>query len=280
MLDRMYDIVHCTMPRELPSRISMRSLLAFALMFFCGTSVHAFASCTRPPLSVFPHHRNICSRPMFVLEGFARSQQVVAGLNKIYPVYLEGGGERVALRVTDIVVGRHDLTQAVLVPTAELVVGCDYDLVIDGLPDSVRHEQSDSTEHTWITATYTVVEGRDTVSPTITARPVVVGTSNELAGGSPSTWVRFSNTAHDESEIIVKTTVKSMQTGNVTIYYVEPRGATISVGRGGCGAAFTFSEGNVYEVEFIFMDSAGNVTPWTGARIAFNAPLENAGIEK
>ncbi len=223
---------------------------------------------------------------MFVLEGFARSQQVVAGLNKIYPVYLESGGDRVPLRVTDIVVGGHDLTQAVLVPTAELVVGRDYDLVIDGLPDSVRHEQSDSTEHTWITATYTVVEGRDTLSPTITARPVVVSTPNEPLGYSsyiefpPSTTVRFSNTAQDESEIIVKTTVKSLLTGSETAYYIEPIDTTIYVGSTGCGAAFTFSEGNDYEVEFTFMDSAGNVTPWKGERITFTAPTKNLGIEK
>lgn len=214
---------------------------------------------------------------MFVLEGFADSQPVVAGLNKIYPVYLESGTDRVPLRVTDVVIGQYDLTQAVLVPTAELVVGRDYDLVIDGLPDSVRHQQADSTERTWITAMYTVVEGRDTLSPTVTARPAVISTPNERIGYPfiefpPITWVRFSNTAQDESEIIVKTTVKSLLTENESTYYIEPIDAIMYVGSGACGAAFTFSEGKEYAVEFTFMDSAGNVTPWKGEPITFTAP--------
>jgi hypothetical protein len=215
---------------------------------------------------------------MFVLEGFAGSQQVVAGLNTIYPVYLESSGDRVPLRVTDIVVGQQQLTQAVLVPTAELVVGRDYDLVIDGLPDSVRHQQADSTERTWITATYTVVEGRDTLSPTITARPTVINTPNEPLGSPraiefpPITWVRFSNTAQDESEIIVKTTVKSLLTGNESTYYIEPIDTIMYVGSGACGAAFTFNEGKEYAVAFTFFDSAGNVTPWKGEPITFTAP--------
>lgn len=254
-------------------------LLPVLIALTCLTSMRVTASCIERRLNVFPHRRNIGSHPMFVIEGFSSRQTVVTGLNKVYPVYLQSdGGHRVRLHVNNILVSQLSLTQAILTPETELVVGRDYNLVIDGLPDSVRHEQLDSTEQTWIIASYTVVAGRDTQPPMLTAKPAVVMAPSKPPGHRPyiefpiSQWVHFSYAAQDESEIIVKTTMKSLKTGRETTYFIEPNDTTIAVGNSMCVGAFSFIEGGNYEIAFTFMDSAGNTTPANSEWIAFTAP--------
>lgn len=253
-------------------------LLPVLLALTCLSSMRVTASCIERRLSVFPHRRYIGATTMFVIEGYGHIQPVVAELNKHYPVYLQSAGERVPIRVTDVLVGQHNLTQAILVPETELVVGRDYDLVIDGLPDSVRHEQLDSTDRTWITASYTVVAERDTQPPRVAAKPAVIIAPSDPPGPRRyiefpiSHWVHFSYGAQDASEIIVKATMKSLKTGRETTYFIEPEGTTIAVGNDYCGGAFAFNEGDDYEIMFSCIDSAGNSTPANSEWITFTIP--------
>jgi hypothetical protein len=90
----------------------------------------------------------------------------------------------------------------------------------------------------------------------------------------------FSNPATDNSEIIIKTTVKNLKTRKETTYYIEPNQEVINVGHGMCSGAFAYVEDDEhYEIEFAYMDSSGNLTPWTGERIKFTKPTPENSVK-
>ncbi len=123
--------------------------------------------------------------------------------------------------------------------------------------------------------TYTVVAGRDTVKPEFVSAPKVIQKTLVQYGCGPSIHVVFSNPAKDTSDIIVKTIVTDLKTGNATTYYIVPDGDKIRVGHDMCSGAFAFDSGNDYEVDFSFMDCSGNITSWTGRSIRFTKPKKS-----
>jgi hypothetical protein len=119
-----------------------------------------------------------------------------------------------------------------------------------------------------------VVEEIDNEKPKLSEKPKELKKTLVYYGCEPSIHVVFSNPAKDNSDVIVKTTVKNSKTGKETTYYIEPEEDKIKVGHGMCSGAFVFDDSKHYEVEFSFMDSAGNLTSWIGDRIMFTKPTE------
>lgn len=104
------------------------------------------------------------------------------------------------------------------------------------------------------------------------SKPTVEKKESTMYGCGPSSHVIFSNPATDDSELLVKTTMKNAKTKEETTYYITPYRDTISVGHGMCSGGFSFKRDNDYEVEFAFIDSSGNTTAWEGERIKFSSP--------
>lgn len=244
-------------------------LLTILLSFLCATSAHAMCGSSR--LTVFPSGQAIGRHPIFVLEGYANSQKVITGLNNQYAIYLQSGKIKVRLMVKDVYVGDFRLTQALLYPESVLTVGLEYTLHIDSLPDS---EHVHRLKRYVDSVSYTVVPETDTQSPRLFSQPEVITKMLSYFGCGPATHVVFSNPAIDESEIIVKTTVRNVHSGKKTTYLVVPDSSKIFVGHGMCSGAFYFDSTDEYEVEFTFMDAAGNSTPWSTERIRFTKPTK------
>jgi hypothetical protein len=251
---------------------AMRFLLTIALALICATAA-AQAMCASSRLAVFPNGSTIGRHPIFVLEGYANSQKVITGLNKQYAIYLQSGRSRVRLMVRNVYVGDFRLTQALLYPESELTVGLDYTLHIDSLPDGERVNRMTRYQDS---VTYKVIAENDTQSPRLISQPEEVAKTLAFFGCGPATHVVFSNPAHDESEIIVKTTVRNVHSGKETTYLIVPDSNKIRVGHGMCSGAFTFDGTHEYEVEFTFMDAAGNITPWSTERIRFTKPTKES----
>ncbi len=233
-----------------------------------------FADCQMSGLFVFPKGNTIRQNPVFVLDGFGFSEHTIEGLNKDYPVYLQAGDIKVPLIVREMHKGQFELTQAVLVPADTLIAGLAYSLRIDGMPayDNLdRHSGG---------GTWTVIEGFDTLTPVMNARPKEMKKILELYGCSPVSYVVFNCPVMDGSELIVRTTVKNLKTGMETVYYIETDGMEIKVGHDMCLGAFKFNDGDRYELEFDFMDASGNVLAWSGPRIQFKKPVKETGSEE
>lgn len=145
-------------------------------------------------------------------------------------------------------------------------------MVIDNLQEYERFEKYNRTTQVYEPVRYTVVEEIDHEKPRLSEKPKELKKTLVYYGCGPSIHVVFSNPAKDNSEIIVKTTVKNLKTKDETTYYIKPERDKIKVGHGMCSGAFVFDDSKHYEVEFSFMDSAGNSTAWIGDRIMFTKP--------
>lgn len=250
----------------------MKQLLTIIIGLFCTATV--YADCAGSGLSVFPSGQTIKQNSIFVIDGYAESQYVILGLNKKHDIYLKSGNKKIKLLVTEICVGQFYLTQAILKPETGLEAGLEYTMYIDNLPNDEHFGNNNSTTHKYKLVSYKVVAEKDTEKPQLTSRPKELNKTFAYYGCGPSTYVIFSNPAKDKSDIIVKTTVKSLKTGKTTSYYIQPDSNKIKVGHGMCSGAFDFDESNNYEVEFSFMDSCGNLSIWTGERIKFTKPTK------
>lgn len=245
------------------------SVAVLAVMF-----VTAKAECTISGLSIFPAADHIYQNPVFVLEGYEASQQVVTGLNTRYRIYLESPSEKIPLIVTETHAGQYHLTQALLRPAHQLKAGDTYTLCIDSLPRSERVQKVNDISYRRGPVTYTVMAGRDTKKPVVPVSPEELNKTLVHYACGPSIYVSFSNPAQDQSELLVKTTVKNIQTGKETTYLIIPRKNQLQVGHGMCAGAFDFDEQLSYEVRFVFMDASGNIAKRKSDAILFSKPVK------
>jgi hypothetical protein len=236
----------------------------------------SFADCAGGGIEVFPKGSSVSPNSIFILEGYANSQQIIHGLGTQYQAYLVSGDTKIRLVVTEVCEGGFDLTQALLKPEALLQPGLKYTLQVDSIPTLTRYNP-ESRKHEAIT--YHVLAALDTVSPLVSSRPKEIGKSIEHFGCGPAVYVDFSNPASDKSELLVKTTVLNLTTKQETTYYLQPKDGEISIGHGMCSGEFYLESGTQFEVEFTFVDASGNAAPWSGNRIRFTPPVDKLLLE-
>ncbi len=252
------------------------TLLFFFLLFSVkGT----FAECGFAGISVFPAADTIKQNPVFILTGGLGSSEVVFGLHQQHSVSLRSKTDTVHLVVKEILVGEFFDVQAILVPFKALKTGEKYVLHIDNL-DTGRYglvRESDVFKigkYEWPAkpVTYFVAAGKDVTAPVVNGMPVEVAKTLHSYGCGPDTYVKFTNTASDDAEMMVRATVKSLQSGIETSFYIPLVRNKIWIGRHMCGGAFDFMDGLDYEVSFTYMDAYGNKTICKGDPVKFTKP--------
>lgn len=259
----------------------MKQLLALA--FGLLSSIATYADCLTKMLWVFPDGPAIKQNSIFVLYGMGQSEPVILGLNKTYSIYLKSGETKVRLQVTETHVGQYGQAQALLKPETALAPGQEYALCIDSLPEYEYPGRYNPSTERYEPVTYKVLAEKDTVPPKLVSQPRVLRKTLAHDGCGPATHVLFSNPAKDDPDVIVRTTVVALKTGRETTYYLQPygpHGAVIQVGHDMCSGAFTFEEGDDYEVSFSFMDASGNMISREGERIKFTKPVKDTGFDE
>ncbi|OYQ45085.1 hypothetical protein CHX27_06870 [Flavobacterium aurantiibacter] len=237
------------------------------------TTVDGFSKCASSRLYFWPSKQTVSSNSIFVIDGYATSQKIIIGLGTTYKVYLKSADEKIKLNVQELLVGQYNLTQAVLKPEKILAVGKEYELVIENLGDleSQVTRYNDSTKQKekikWTASNFI-----DTVSPNWTSKPEFTSSSYDMYGCGPATFANFTFAATDNSEFLIKTTVKNKSTGKETTFYLQAVDQLISVGHGMCAGAFDFQDGDKFEVAFSLFDASGNITHWTGDKLEFKRP--------
>lgn len=236
------------------------------------TTVEGFSKCAGG-LYFWPTKQTISQNSIFVINGDATGQKMISGLGTTYKVFLKSNKQRIKLNIQEILVGQYDLTQAILKPETVLSVGQEYELVIENLGDleNAVYKYNDSTRRRE-KIKWTVTSNSDTILPVWTQRPIFKNDSYMSAGCGPIVFANFAFSASDNSEYLIKTTLKNKSTGIETIYYLNPGDEIIAVGHGMCSGAFNFDGGDKFEVEFSLFDASGNLTKWTGERIDFKRP--------
>jgi hypothetical protein len=223
--------------------------------------------------------QEIKQNSIFIIEGYSQSQNIILGLNKKHNIYLKSGSRKIKLLVTKILVGQFSLTQALLKPEFVLQAGLEYTMYIDNMPEyeTLTNYNRKTYEHEVVK--YKVLPENDIEKPRIASKPKEIKKTLVHYGCGPSIHVVFSNPSKDKSEIIIMTTLKNLNTKKEVSYFIEPQIDKIKVGHGMCSGAFDFEGSDNYEVEFSFMDSSGNITPWTGERIKFSKPTKETNSE-
>lgn len=249
--------------------------LLFILLCLLNT-FNAYSDCESSGIWFFPNSNKINQNSIFIITGYSNSREIILKLNKKYNVYLKSGNKKVNLIIKETCIGQFNLTQAILKPETELETGLEYTLCIDNLPSNEKEnfERYNSKTNKYEQKKYKINGIRDAEKPLVASKPKLLKKTFVLYGCGPSIHTVFTNPAKDESEIIVKTTLRNLKTKKETTFYIEPENNKIKVGHDMCSGAFDYGDSMNYEVEFSFMDSSGNITQWTGERIKFTKPTE------
>jgi hypothetical protein len=253
----------------------MRILLIILITAFASGQV--FADCSGDGLWVFPRTETIKQNSHIVLTGYFRSQKIITSLNKKYPIYLESEGHRVKLNIKNTYKGMFELTQAILEPDEKLIAGRTYQLKIDKLDEFesslVSRWNSELGKNEPIT--WKVDGGTDTEIPKLLNQPELVDKRTIHYGCGPAIYADFKIQTKDESEVLVKTELVDLESGESTIYFLSFADTdTLSVGHGMCSGAFDYKANDKYKVRFSLMDICGNENnEWT-AWIEFDSPFE------
>lgn len=237
------------------------------------TTVNGFSKCASSGLYFWPTKQTISQNSIFVIDGYATSQKIISGLGTAYKVFLKSDKQKIKLNVQEMLVGQFSLTQAILKPETTLSIGQEYELVIENLGDLENqvYKYNDSTRQRE-KIKWTVTSNSDTALPIWKEKPIFKDGSYMEAGCGPIIFVNFAYSASDNSEYLIKTTLKNKSTGIETTYYLKAGDKIIDVGHGMCSGAFKFDGGDKFEVEFSLFDASGNLTKWTGERIEFKRP--------
>lgn len=234
--------------------------------------VNFSAKCKSSGITIFPVKSEIKQNSIFVIDGFAESQKVIQKLGKKYPIYLVSGQEKIKLNVKQILVGQYYLTQAVLKPETNLTVGLSYKLVIDNLPKTESLTRWNSELKKYEPIVYKVLEGVDIEKPKFESTPKEVKKSLIHYGCGPAINVVFDAKVAENSEYLIKATVKNLQSGKMVSYYIKAYNGKINIGHGMCSGAFDFDDSENYKVQFSIMDASGNKSEGFSNKIKFTKP--------
>lgn len=244
-----------------------------ALYLFLLIGFRSSADCGGRRLFALPANGNIKPTTVFMLEGYSLSQAVIKGLNNQFPVYLQSGNEKIPLLILETHTGQYSVTQALLKPEKPLIPGKNYQLIIDSLPEGEVFGSYNTNTRQYDPISYLVTGENDTEKPQWINKPKERDKSVEHFGCGYSTHVNFSFKAEDQSDLMIKTTVKSIETGKETVYVLLVGTDMLYVGHGKCAGAFDFDDGMNYQAKFMLLDTSGNIseeTEW----IAFTRPVD------
>ncbi|WP_131725534.1 MULTISPECIES: hypothetical protein [unclassified Chryseobacterium] len=224
----------------------------------------AKAECSFSGINVWPNQQNIAPNSIFVVEGYAQSQELILQLNKKNRIYLTGNAVRIPLKVLRILKGQFGLTQAILQPERELQTGKTYELQIGGLGE---YEKQD-----YKVAKWTVSSKKDLDKPVWECLPIYNSRSYTSFGCGPEMHVNFCGIFKDNSPTLIYAKVFNRKNKTHSDYFLTSEGQNISIGHGMCSGAFAFDKDTDYEVQFGLMDASGNENMKLTEPVKFTSP--------
>jgi hypothetical protein len=216
---------------------------------------------------------------LIILEFHASSQSLTPDLNKKYPIYLKSSNGKIQLNVIETLIGEMRMTQIVLKPKTELNVDEIYTLQIDNLPKYERKlERYNNSLNKWESLTFRVNNSVDNEIPILINTPTEKKKSLVYYGCGPSSWVYFTITGQDKSELFVRANVTNKVTGKVTTFILAIENGLAKIGHGMCSGPFHFDSADNFAVTFQLFDQSGNKGALTST-ISFAKPTVSTNEE-
>jgi hypothetical protein len=251
----------------------MKFILVLTLSLFLANT--SFSRCTWSGITVFPTTSSITSNSWIIIEGYASSQPIIDSLNKGYRVYLESGNSKIPLEVKELHKGTFRLTQAILVPTKKLTIGKTYYLKIDNLSEEENNDLTkwnpNTRQHEPIS--WRITDETDALSPELLELPELIDKAYTRYGCGPAIHTLFKISTKDKSDILVKTQLIDLKSGEETTYILTLDDSNqLSVGHGMCSGAFSYRNEGKYKIRFCLFDSNGNSYNIWSNWIIFDSP--------
>jgi hypothetical protein len=230
-------------------------------------------------MQFFPKNKTISQNPMFIIEGYNNSQQTVESFKNRNVFLISQYGEKINLKLAQIIKGQMSLTQAVFKVENSLKPQTKYFIRYS---DETEFEISErkkynstnnkSEEVFWKTSEK---ENSDLITPNLNLK--FEKTDVVHFGCGPSANAIFDVNNSSESEIWFKTEVIEISTNTKTTFYLTSYDNKINVGHGMCSGAFTFKKNGKYKVKFTAMNIDGKEikpTEWT----TFESPYKSSQL--
>jgi len=238
--------------------------------------------CSWSGIYVYPKSNTITSNSWIIIEGYASSQSIIDSLNNGYSVYLESDGSKIPLQLKEFNKGGFRLTQAILVPTKKLTIGKTYFLIIDNLNEREKEflTRWNSTTKKHEPISWLITDETDILSPVFLELPKLIDKKYIQYGCGPAVHAIFKISAKDKSDILVKTQLIDLKSGEKTTYFLtlEDSGQ-LSVGHGMCAGAFSYKNDEKYKIRFCLFDNNGNSYDIWSNWIHFKSPKRELPFE-
>lgn len=249
------------------------------LLILTITTTIAKADCSMGYVSCWPTKTTINRNSIFIVELYGFTQTYLPEITKLNQILLKSGNDVVHLKIIKINKGEFELTQIILQPEKLLQSGLEYEINVGGLYGKgiiSRWNQATKKEENikWL-----VNDKIDTKKPKWISMPTYQSKTKAEFGCGPAKWVNFNFTSSDNSEMLIKATVKSIKTNTETVYYLQTINNQIRIGHGMCSGAFHFDKGDDYVVTFSLMDESGNISKQKSKPYRFSQPTENTQSE-
>lgn len=257
----------------------MKYFYIFLFLAFSFTVKANNMECSMMGLQYFPQQNEISLNPMFIIEGYAYSQEHIEAL-KNREVYLESSsGEKVVLEFQELLKGQMELTQALFRPTESLLPNKRYFLKLSAatnkndLNSFTERYNRETNRYEPVFWETTGLEYSAAISMDLALE--FKGTRVEFFGCGPAANAVFAVLNEGDTEVWYRTEVENLQTRKKTTYYLREYNGHLDVGHDMCAGAFTFSSEGKYKVRFTPLNIDGKeskTTSWT----TFNSPYMSA----
>ncbi len=250
----------------------MRAIVLFLL--FSLVSKSAIADCAPFGMYFFPQTKEISLNSMFIIQGYAMSQETVRSLEH-RTVYLESSsGEIVELVLQDLLIGQMELTQAIYRVSKELQPNTTYYLRYSD--QSVRESRYMHLRRNKqnVPVSWTTTNRKYEAKLHTDLNLSFDDTSVTFYGCGPEANALFDIKNTSNKEVWYKTELWDLASNTKRIFYLKSGKGQLFVGHGMCSGAFTFSKTGNYKVRFTPMNTDGKTLPtteWT----EFESPFVN-----
>ncbi len=253
-------------------------LLVFVLIIGIKS---VFAECSSDGMYFFPATKEISLNSMFIIEGYAYSQETVESFRN-RKVYLEDKeGQLIELILQTILKGEMELTQAIFKPEKELKRNTIYFLKY---ANQTEHEslemQRYNIEKDEMEKVYWQTTDKKSMAELNTDLSIEFEkTEVQFFGCGPEANAVFGVKNKPNAEIWYKTEVIEIEINKKNIYYLWEWDGKLWVGHGMCSGAFIFQDKGRYKVRFTPMNTDGKSLATTGWTV-FESPFtkDNAGF--
>lgn len=252
----------------------MKKLILFIIIIL--NINFSFADCSSSGMQFFPMSKTISLNPMFIIQGYAYSQQTIESFKNRNVYLIDENGGKINLKLIEIIKGQMSLTQAIFKVESPLRPKTKYFIRYSNETTSEISERkkynstiNKSEEIFWET---NEDENTELLNPNLKLKFDKTDVIHYGCGPSANAIFEVNNLS--KSETWFKTEVIEISTNTKTTFYITSYENKINVGHGMCSGAFTFKNNGKYKVRFTAMNTDGKElksTEWT----TFESPFKN-----